>query len=192
MYMEALPDLAQQPYLEPLLSHLEWAVANPRVLSIGAGAVYEAYRYLETYGFSRLQIDCIDPVRNAAAQTPRPSDDFGAQVRWEALDLARFAPRRQYHLIWSSDLFDLLDDHLGKRVLAHLLQAAAPDGEVVIGSHAGANRLRNLAKACGVPAAAMTLRRGLDGAKLFLHIKQADALVNRLATSRPPALIQLN
>ena len=48
MHTAALSDLAQQHYLEPLLSHLEWAVANPRVLTIGSGAVNDAYQYLET------------------------------------------------------------------------------------------------------------------------------------------------
>lgn len=171
MYTAALPDLAQQHYLEPLLSHLEWAVANPRVLTIGSGAVNEAYHYLETYGFSRLKIDCIDLARGGQVVAPQWQDEFREQIRWEALDLAQVAPQRQYHLIWSSDLLDTVDDPLGKRILAHLLHAVAPGGEVVIGSMSSAYRLRALASACGVPAAAMTLRRGPDGTKLFLHIR---------------------
>lgn len=167
----ALPNRTEQHYLEPLLSHLEWAVANPRVLTIGSGALNEAYHYLETYGFSRLQIDCIDLTRSTKDIAPQVQTEFTEQVRWEELDVAQVAPRRQYHLIWSSDLFDTVDDQLAKRILTHLQQAIALDGEVVIGSMSSAYRLRALASACGVPAAAMTLRRGPDGMKLFLHIR---------------------
>ena len=171
MHTATLSDLAEQHYLEPLLSHLEWAVANPYVLTIGASAVNEAYHYLETYGFSRLQIDCIDLAHGAKVVAPQLHNEFREQIRWETLDLAQVAPQRQYHLIWSTDLFDAVDDHLGKQILAHLLQAVASGGEVVLGSMSSAYRLRALASACGVRAAAMTLRRGPDGTKLFLHIR---------------------
>lgn len=186
MHTAALSDLAQQHYLEPLLSHLEWAVANPRVLTIGSGAVNEAYQYLEAYGFSRLQIDCIDLGRGAKVVVPQLPDEFREQIRWETLDVAQVAPQRQYHLIWSSDLFDAVDDQMGKQILAHLLQAVAPGGAVVLGSMSSAYRLRALASACGVPAAAMTLRRGPDGTKLFLHIRgQRTAMSIRGQRSAP-------
>ena len=191
MYTAALPDSAQQHDLEPLLSHLEWAVANPYVLTIGSGALNEAYHYLETYGFSRLQIDCIDLASGAQVVAPQWHNEFREQIRWETLDLAQVAPQRHYHLIWSSDLFDAVDDQMGKRMLAHLLQAVTPGGAVVLGSMSSAYRLRALASACGVPTSAMTLRRGPDGMKLFLHIRGQRTAKSILEPWSAP-VIQLN
>lgn len=187
----ALSERTEQDYLEPLLSHLEWAVANPRVLTIGSGAVNEAYHYLETYGFSRLQIDCIDLTRSAQGVAHQIQAEFTAQVRWEELDVAQVAPRQQYHLIWSSDLLEMVDDRLGKRILTHLRQAVVPDGEVVIGSMSSAYRLRALARSCGVPAAAMSLRRSPDGTKLFLHIRGQRPALGRLS-QWPAPVVQWN
>lgn len=197
MSMEHLPtpDLTQQQYIESLFSHLEWAAAAPRVLAIGRGAVEDAYRYVETYGFSRLQIDGIDLSQEALTTTGLYTEGK-QQLQREQFDFTQVAPRRHYHLIWASDLLDILDDNRGKRLLLHLLQAVAPGGEVIIGSYAGAARLRNLARACGVAAEAMTFRRSQDSSKLFLHIKQKQAPVigstGGLATQRVQSIRHLN
>jgi hypothetical protein len=186
MYAEHrfMPDLAQQHYVEGLLSHLEWSAATPRVLAIGRDAIHDADHYVEAYGFSRLQIDGIDLDYGSQRQPTTLSAD--ADSGWLPSALEQVMARPAYHLIWAGDLFDGVDSYQGQRILHQLLRAVAPGGEVVIGSYRSAHQLHTLA-ACDVPAVAMTLRRGPDGMKLFLHIK-----VRRTPSGIAAPVIHLN
>jgi len=189
MYAELIytPDPAQQQYVERLFSHLEWSVATPRVLAIGAGAVQDAYHYSEAYGFSRLQIDCINFEQGVVDYA------IGAErVATRPIAPTQDALQRQYHLIWAADLFDSLDDALFQRTLIYLVEALALGGELVIGSSLSAGRLWTLAGAAGIPATAMTIRRGPDGTKLFLHIHLKQPASIGFAAQRASSVVYLN
>ncbi len=170
------PDLAQQHYIEGLLSRLEWSAATPRVLAIGRGAIDVADHYVEAYTFSRLQIDRID--LDDSVQRYPTAMSTAADSRLAASKLAQVTERQPYHLIWTEDLFDALDPSQGQHLLRQLLRAVAPSGELVIGSHLSPHRFRAIAATGSIPAITMTLRRGQMARNSF-YISRRNAHPSR-------------
>ena len=113
----------RQP-LEDLVALLKPARA-PRVVDLGCGAgELTAELHGMTNARETLGLDNSPEMLREAAQLTTP------ELRFEHGDLARFSPANPFDIVFSNAALQWVPDHA--RVLAHLLAAVAPGGQVAI------------------------------------------------------------
>jgi extracellular factor (EF) 3-hydroxypalmitic acid methyl ester biosynthesis protein len=160
-----------------------------RVLNVASGPGRDVREYLLAPGGTEVHFDCLDMDADAIAYARQLCAAFPQRVRFFHGSILGFRPENGYDLVWSAGLFDYFDDRLFQRILARLLAAVRPGGQLVIGNfsdnnptrpymhlmdwdlyHRGIDDLLVLARRCGLPDHRLRIGQEPKGINLFLHV----------------------
>jgi len=105
------------------------------ILSVGAGPALDIANSLQENGFLR-QIELVDNDLNALRRAEENLQEFssGRQIVYHHKNALRFQTSRRFDLIWSSGLFDYLNDKTAKLLIRRLFTMLAAGGALVIGN----------------------------------------------------------
>jgi len=131
-------------YLHNLLKLRCGSDGHPvQVLNVACGPARDIREWLDSNGKDAAHFDCVDLDANAIRFAESLCSGYARAVRFFHCNALLFKPPRRYELVWSSGLFDYLDDGLFVRLLRRLLRFAEPNGEVVVGNFHPSNPTRN-------------------------------------------------
>ena len=164
----------------------------PRNLNVASGPGRDMMEWLTDHPVAPARFDCVELDANAIAYASELCAKHLDRIRFHRANALRFHPKDNYHLDWSSGLFDYLSDSLFVRLLRRLLNHTLPGGEVVIGNfgsynpsrpymellgdwnliHRGSEHLRELAMEAGATEQDITIGREPACVNLFLHVRK--------------------
>jgi hypothetical protein len=122
------------------------------VLNIGSGPAREV---LDGAAFaklppSRLTVVCVDADERALAYARRVlGSAWKNDCTFENKSALRYRPKGTYDLVWSSGLFDYLEERLAVHLLKLMWTAVAPGGRVMVGNFADTHSTRPWIEWCG-------------------------------------------
>jgi len=133
-----------------VLSNLLQRKRPSSLLSVGAGPAVDIARSLHSNGFLR-QIELVDNDLNALRRAEENLQDFstGRQIVYHHRNALRFQTNRKFDLIWSSGLFDYLNDKTAKLLIRRLFNMLAAGGTLVIGNFGTDNPSRSYMEIIG-------------------------------------------
>ena len=162
-----------------------------QVLNIGSGPARDVREWLDSNGTAGTHFDCVDLDANAIGFAKSLCAAHAEAVRFIHGNALTFKPSCRYGLVWSSGLFDYLEDRLFVRLLRRLLRFTEPGGEVVVGNfgdynptqnymellggwrliHRSREHLHALAAEAGARFEKVAIGVEPEGVNLFLHIR---------------------
>lgn len=157
-------------------------------LSLGCGPSQDIKPVVDMFA-GRLRFFCVDQDINAlqaSKQTLAEHDD----VEFVNQNVVRFQFDEKFDIVWSSGLFDYLNDRLFAAVLKRIRRHLRPGGCVIIGNfglvnpsrdfmecgdwhliHRSEQQLRDLAAKAGYEPDNTSVKAETTGINLFLHAK---------------------
>lgn len=127
--------------------------SSPRyVLNIASGPCREIIDAVDRAGSlaKGTLFHCVDIEEKAIAYAQnRVRDLADVSFEWEADNVLRVHPTRQYDLVWSAGLFDYLHDRLAIRLLKRMWTWTKKGGRCIIGNFHVSNPSRNYMEWCG-------------------------------------------
>ena len=164
----------------------------PRILNVASGLGRDMMEWLTDNPNTPVRFECVELDANAIAYASELCAKHLERIQFHRANALRFHPKDNYHLVWSSGLFDYLGDSLFVRLLRRLLSHTLPCGEVVIGNfgsynpsraymellgdwnliHRGPEHLRELALEAGAAEHDITIGREPACVNLFLHVRK--------------------
>ena len=179
----------RKTYFHKLLDRHRERCSPLRVLKLASGPGRSMFEWFSTHPDADTTFHCIELDANAIAFAQTLNRPFLDRISFQQQNVIRFRPAQQYDLIWAAGLFDYFDDQVFQRVLARMLPAIAPGGEVVVGNfstvnpsrtymefggwnlyHRSPETLASLAVGCGAVADRLSIGAESEGVNLFLHI----------------------
>lgn len=147
--------------------------------------------WLDANGMAVANFDCVDLDAKAVRFAESLCAGYADAIRFFHGNALTFKPTRHYGLVWSSGLFDYLEDRLFVRLLRRLLRFTEPGGEVVVGNFGDYNPTRNymellggwrlihrsrehlhaLAAEAGASPENVSIGTEPEGVNLFLHVR---------------------
>ncbi|GJL55178.1 MAG: hypothetical protein NPIRA02_23100 [Nitrospirales bacterium] len=162
------------------------------VLNLASGPGRDMLESFRVIGKSKIHIDCIEQDATAIHYAQALCYEHLEHISFIHRNVCRFAPKKQYNLIWSGGLFDYFNDKLFKRMITRFLGALTKNGKLVIGNfsennptqsymdffewvlfHRSRETLAQLAQECGVSPQNFWIEQEPEGVNLFLHIVNA-------------------
>lgn len=170
-----------------------------RILNVGSGPGREILDGAYYAGLTpdEIKVICVDADRQALEYSRRLlGDAWDASVIYENRNALRYHPKETFHLVWSSGLFDYLDQRLATHLLKLMWSVVAVGGRLAIGNfadthptrpwielcgdwllvHRSERDMRELAKLAGIEPAAARVDHVLDAHKAIRFL-----IVDRLA-----------
>ncbi|MGD0278423.1 MAG: class I SAM-dependent methyltransferase [Smithella sp.] len=184
--------LNRKKYFLDILRSLRARDKKCNVLNIGCGPAQDVVEFLLEEK-TQIFFECVDYDRNAIEYSFNKVQEKGllSNVEFHRDNAFRFRPSKQFDLIWSSGLFDYLDDQNFKKLLMKQLAFVRAGGELIVGNFSLDNPTRDymefgnwflhhrspddliiMASECGVPREKIAVKSEPLGVNLFLHIIQ--------------------
>lgn len=184
-------------FLDTLVSSNQFR-EGMHVLNVGSGPGRDMQEFFQENSDSRTCFDCIDYDRDSIAYARELCAPYLDRIRFFQKNVFRFAPDREYDIIWSAGLFDYLDDRKFVFLLGKLRAYLKPEGTLVIGNfsrrnptrkymelfgkwflyHRSEEELVELARAAGVSDRHIHIFSEPLGVNLFLHVSHSSAPVD--------------
>jgi SAM-dependent methyltransferase len=164
--------------------------ATTEVLVLGCGPGRDMASYLESHPASRVRFLALDRDPRALRHSAALCRRHISSIEFEQIDVLKYAPSREFDLIWAAGLFDYFSDRLFARMLRRFLACVRPEGELVIGNFSTENPSRTYMELVGdwvlryrsSQALAEIARRAgcarfrvdseVEGINLFLHVER--------------------
>lgn len=185
----------RRDYFHALLRS-KWAAAGQplRVLNVASGPCRDLRQWFDLQGSESVHFDCVDLDASAIQFAQALCENYAESVHFFHGNALTFKPVSKYGLIWSSGLFDYLEDRIFVRLLRRLLRFTERGGEVVVGNFGDYNPTRNymellgrwklihrsrdhlisLAREAGAGAESISIGAEPEGVNLFLHVRRGE------------------
>ncbi len=181
----------RKTYLHQLLDRHSAHREQCRVLKIASGPGRSMFEWLTAHPAAPISFECVEVDANAIRFAAALNHRFLDRITFVEKNALRYRPDGQFDLVWAAGIFDYFNDKVFVSLLARLIGAVAPGGELVIGNfsdrnpsrpymevlngwrlfHRSADHLRALARECGAPEERVTIGSEPEGVNLFLHIR---------------------
>lgn len=180
----------RKKYFIDILRSLQKKNLKNYVLNVGCGPANDIIEFLQE-GNSRVFFECVDYDKDAIEYSfdKLKSKNLISNVEFHRENALKYVPSRKFDLIWSSGLFDYLNDNYFKMLLDKLLAFVKTGGEVVVGNfslnnptrdymecgnwflhHRSPEDLIKLGMECGIPEENISVKSEPLGVNLFMHI----------------------
>jgi len=173
------------------LIHTAVAKTQPlAVLNVGSGPCRDLLNFFNDSSAS-VHVTCVELDSRAIEYASALLDSYQHRVTFVQKNVLRLSYRDEFNLVWSSGLFDYLDDRQFILALKKMTRAAKPGGEIVIGNFAPGHASRSsiewanwflnhrtedellaLAVAAGISRSDCRVAAEQKGVNLFLHINK--------------------
>ena len=184
----------RKDFFKTQLLELESSTAyKPYVLNVGSGPGRDIYEYINQTPQTEIHFECLDMDTKAIGFSQQLLK-ANKSITFTCRNVFRFKTKKQYNLVWSSGLFDYLDDKKFKFLLKSFFSMLAPTGELIVGNfsdtnpskdymefgewflhHRSEHKLTELAKESGFSATSITIDKEPLGVNLFLRIKKTTS-----------------
>lgn len=96
---------------------------------------------------SNCSFHCVDHDKRAIAYAKRLING-NADITWDVANVFYIHPRQKYDLIWTSGLFDYLDDRLAIALIRRMWRWINKNGQIIVGNFHPSNPNRNQMEWC--------------------------------------------
>lgn len=123
-----------------------------RILNVGSGPAREILDGAEEAGLkpSDLYIECVDQDINAIEYAQNLlGGPWSESVHFVKRNALRYRPKAEFHLAWSSGLFDYFNHRLAVRLMTNMFESIIPNGIIQIGNFADTHSTRPWIEWCG-------------------------------------------
>jgi len=165
---------------------------NAEVLNIGSGPGQCMHTWLSSNKNNQVSMHCLEMDAKAIEHSQKINHDFRNQIHFEKINVLRYKPTKNYHLIWASGIFDYFNDDVFRFLLKKFVPNIAIGGSMVIGNfstenpsraymelfgdwmlnHRSPNELIELCSDIDDAIKNIRIESEVEGVNLFLHIEK--------------------
>lgn len=164
------------------------------VLSLVGGPCRDLLEFLEDNPDADIQIDTVEYDPNAITYAKKLFEEAGVsmeKISFINATIFKYTPTKRYDAIWSSGMFDYLNNEAFVMALKKLVYSLEENGELVLGNFQKGNPTRDymdfgewflnyrtdkeliaLAKKAGIQEHKIGISKESLGINLFLHVKK--------------------
>jgi len=164
------------------------------VLILGSGPATDVYEFFTKNPQVDITFDLLDIDQRAIDYATDKNKIHLSKINFTRMNVLRFAPDKNYDLIWSAGLFDYLNDRIFTGLINRFKNNLKKGGEMIIGNfsplnptrkvmevicqwyliHRSNQQLIQLAVKAGIPRQIVEVDREPLGINLFLRIKPTE------------------
>ncbi len=167
------------------------------MLNIASGPARDLFEFLSGKNDGRIIFDNVEFDPLAISYAKKICEDFIERIHFLHTNAFDFSSNKQYRLIWSSGLFDYLNDKKFIFLMNRVVPLLEDGGELVVGNfsdknptqaymeivgnwrlkHRSPEQLISLGKACSFSESDIRISREPEGVNLFLHLKKGKTFI---------------
>ncbi len=140
----------RKEYFKSLLTQIDEGHPDPSVLNVASGPCRDIFEYIRQNPSTNIRFECLDMDKRAIAYAKSLLQSLPTkpEITFYCQNAFHFRIDKKYTLVWSSGLFDYLDEEQFTFLLRSLWEMVAPGGELVIGNFSEFNPSRDYME-CG-------------------------------------------
>ena len=180
----------RKEYFVNLLNTISEKYPEAKVLNIASGPGRCMNSWMEENPKNSVSIECIELDPKAIEFSKKLNSKYLDKIHFEEKNILRFKPKKKYHLIWASGIFDYFNDNVFSALVKRLTPALEEGGSLIIGNfavgnpsqpemevfgkwilnHRSAEQLMELASTVSDDVSDISVNSEREGVNLFLHI----------------------